>query len=59
MKRALGILLVFVTLPISFYLQYQILKRVEATELMWFLFWINVPVHLLIASLTRLLESSK
>ena len=33
----------FTTLPIWYYLFYQILIRVEATELMMFLFWVYVP----------------
>ena len=32
-----------VSLPIWFYLTYHVLLRVDATELMWFLFWIYVP----------------
>ena len=44
MKIVLGILSVCVTIPIWFYLLYQILVRVQATELMFFLFWVYVPV---------------
>lgn len=49
---------VFLTLPIWYFLLYQILKRVEATELMMFLFWIYVPTAILGAILTRILETS-
>lgn len=38
-----GIISAFLVLPIWFYLIYQILQRVQASELMWFLFWIYVP----------------
>ena len=47
MKAAASILAIFVTLPIWFYLIYQILVRVNASELMFFLFWIYVPAMLL------------
>jgi hypothetical protein len=47
---------VFITAPIWYYLLYQVLVRVEATELMWFLYWIYVPVSLLLAILLRIVE---
>jgi len=47
MKIASGLLAYFVTMPIFFYLTYQVLVRVEASELMWFLYWIYVPVGIL------------
>jgi hypothetical protein len=34
----------FIAMPIWFYLIYQILVRVQATELMFFLFWVYVPI---------------
>jgi hypothetical protein len=46
-----------VSLPIWFYLLYQILVRVQASELMFFLFWVYVPVSLLITVISKLLES--
>ena len=46
MKIALALMTVFITIPIWFYLLYQILVRVQASELMFFLFWIYVPVML-------------
>ena len=53
------ILFLSITMPIWFYLQYQILKRVDATELMMFLFWVYVPAALAGAILTRVLESDQ
>jgi len=50
MKKAeaiAGVFVVFITMPIWFYLLYQILVRVNASELMFFLFWIYVPVTLI------------
>lgn len=43
-------------LPIGFYLMYKVLKFVEATELMWFLFWIYVPVTIIISIITKVVE---
>lgn len=49
MKKLSGIIAIFITLPIWFYLLYQILVRVQASELMFFLFWIYLPATLLVS----------
>ena len=54
-----GLLAVLLTLPITIWLQYQILKRVDASELMWFLFWVNVPVMILIQSVAKIAEKAR
>lgn len=54
MKKVGDILAVFVTAPIWFYLLYQILVRVNASELMFFLFWVYFPLGMLVAALTKL-----
>lgn len=46
----------FITLPIWFYLLYKILIKVEATELMMFLFWIYLPVTFIITLIIKILE---
>ncbi|MEI7636372.1 MAG: hypothetical protein WCJ37_03650 [Syntrophus sp. (in: bacteria)] len=47
--RIIAIILgLLVETPIWYYLVYQVLVRVNATELMFFLFWIYVPVSLTI-----------
>lgn len=56
MKVAIGIITLFITLPIWFYLLYKILVMVGATELMWFLYWIYIPVILLTAIINKLIE---
>ena len=55
----IGILSIFVILPIQFYLQYQILERVNATQLMWFLFWVNLPTVILMQVVTKIAEKVK
>lgn len=54
-----AILSLVIVLPINLWLQYQVLKRVDASELMWFLYWVNVPVLILMHVITRLLEKQK
>ena len=46
----------FIVLPIWYYLLYQILVRVNASELMWFLFWVYVPVSLFVTALMKVVE---
>ena len=52
MKVIIAILAAFVSLPIWLYLLYQILEAVNASELMWFLYWIYVPVSFLVSALS-------
>lgn len=56
MKGIAGILAVLVSTPIWYYLVYQILMRVNASELMWFLFWIYVPASILVQVLARMAD---
>lgn len=56
MKKAqlvAAVLGVLICMPIWFYLIYQILVRIEASELMWFLFWIYVPASALVNIIAR------
>ena len=50
---------VFITLPISLWLQYQVLSRVQATELMMFLFWIYVPLVFVVAIVGRIVAADE
>lgn len=60
MKKALIIigacLTTFVYLPIWYYLLYKILLMINATELMWFLFWIYIPVGLFVGIISKITE---
>ena len=56
MKTAIGLISIFITLPIWFWMIYQILVRVDASELMWFLYWVYVPAILLVKVLMRLVS---
>jgi hypothetical protein len=55
-KAIAGFLGLLVTMPIWFYLIYQILVRVNASELMFFLFWVYVPVTTLVGVLTKMAD---
>ena len=48
-KVIAGLLGIFITMPIWYFLLYQVLVRVQASELMFFLFWIYGPLALLLA----------
>jgi hypothetical protein len=56
MKTATAIIAIFVTMPIWIYLQYKILELVNASELMWFLFWVYVPVVILTAVIKAIID---
>lgn len=50
------LLSVVITTPIWYWLMYRVLIAVQATELMWFLFWVSVPIGLLCQVIVRLVE---
>lgn len=54
-----GLCALFVTIPVWFWLLYQILVRVQATELMWFLFWAYIPVQVFVTVVTRIADAKK
>lgn len=58
MKLIGGLLALLVSLPIWYYLLYQILVRVNASELMFFLFWAYVPITFLVMALAKATEDS-
>lgn len=51
-----GLLTVFIQLPIWYYLLYKLLEASMATELMWFLFWIYIPLGLFTAVVAKLVQ---
>lgn len=55
-KAIFGLLALFITLPIWFFLLYRILQAVNAGELMWFLYWIYLPATALVSVLSRLAD---
>jgi len=59
MKVVAAIIVLCIAQPIWFYLLYQILVRVTGSELMFFLFWIYVPVTVLAALILRILDKKE
>ena len=56
LKIVNGMLSLFVGLPIWFYILYQVLSAIEASELTWFLFWAYIPVTIFILIVGKVLE---
>lgn len=57
MKKAIVLIISLMAVPISLWLQYKTLRMIQATELMMFLYWVNVPLIVLIQILTKLIEN--
>lgn len=53
---AIGLLLV---MPIWYYLMYRILVLVNASELMFFLFWVYIPFSLFVSACGKFFEGEK
>lgn len=51
-----SVLALCVTTPIWYYLLYKILSAIQATELMWFLFWIYLPVSIFVGLILKIVE---
>ena len=56
MKKIAALFGILVVTPIWYYLLYQILVRVNASELMFFLYWVYLPAGLLATVIGRLAE---
>jgi hypothetical protein len=54
--KYVGLLLGLIYIPFSFYGSYLLLKHVQATELMWFIYWMNLPVIVVSTLLEKLAE---
>lgn len=53
------IIQLLISLPIWYYLMYKILQSVNASELMWFLYWIYLPVGIVSAVILKIVEINK
>lgn len=58
-QKAAVLMIALVTVSFGMFLTYQILVHVEATELMWFVFVIYVPLALVLAGASKALDWSK
>jgi len=57
-KTISAIFTIFIVMPIWYYLLYQILKAINASELMFFLFWIYIPTALFSAIIAKITEDN-
>lgn len=58
-KLIAGLLTMFVTVPIWFYLLDFVLTNAGASELQWFLFWIYLPAGILVHVLMAIAASAE
>jgi hypothetical protein len=54
-----SVLGIVVSFPITLYLSWRIMHAVDATAVMWLLWWINVPILLLVRVLTEVVAQDK
>jgi len=59
LKAISGILGLVVVMPIWYYLLYQLLVAAQASDLMWFLYWVYLPVGIVVAVLGKIVESAE
>ena len=53
-----GLIAIFIQLPIWFYIVYYILEKVNASELVWFLFWLYAPASFFVHTVAYLVKKS-
>ena len=58
LKIFVGVVGFCITLPIWFYLVYTMLCAIHPDRLVWILFWIYVPVNLLVAILSAIVTAN-
>ena len=45
-----------IAIPIRFFIMYNILKAIQVDRLVWFLFWIDIPLTLIISVIGKIIE---
>ena len=55
-KLLTGLLTISIALPINLYLQYKVLRAINATELMMFLYLINFPIIILFSFIEKVID---
>jgi hypothetical protein len=55
LKFVNGLLAVFVTLPLWLGIMYQVLQGINASDLLWFMYWVYVPVVMFVTFISRVL----
>jgi len=57
-KAIAALLGIFIVLPIWYYLLYKVLQGVNASDVMWLLYWIYLPVGIFVQTLTKIVEAA-
>jgi hypothetical protein len=55
-KIVTGLLALFIVTPIWYYLVYRVLESVNATSVMWFLYWVYAPFGIFIGCLKAIID---
>lgn len=58
MKAIYGLISLFLVAPIWYYLLYKVLQGVNATDVMWLLYWVYVPAALFCSILQKIAEAA-
>ena len=54
--KLLSLLFGLLYLPFSLFLNYLVLSMLNATELMWFLYWLLIPMAIISGILSKIAE---
>ncbi len=52
-----GVIAAFIVMPIWFYILYQILDAIKASELTWFLYFIYVPFAMFVGMVSNIISN--
>ena len=58
MKYVPGLITIFISAPIWYYLLYTILTAINAGELTWFLYWVYVPFAVFAQIVSKVVEAN-
>lgn len=57
MKVIVGLISIFIVMPIWYYLLHYMLVKSEAGDLQMFLFWVYIPFAILAGIITKIIDS--
>jgi hypothetical protein len=58
LKIVVGLMMLCITTPIWYYLLYAVLVAINADRLLWFLYWIYVPVQFFSAVISVIVDKA-
>jgi len=53
-SKIISTILSLMALPVSFYITYWIISQLDADRLIWFLFWIYVPLVIIVIIISKI-----